>query len=78
MALIRGVKSLHPCPRCLIHTSQQGDLSRTAALRTTAEMKAKVLEARAKEFAYESEVILKDCGLRDVDVCPHFLYQKHC
>ena len=74
MALIRGVTSLHPCPRCLIHKDQQGDLSQTAALRTAADMKAKVLEARETEYAYEKEEILKGCGLRDVDVRPRSLF----
>ena len=70
MALIRGVSSLHPCPRCVIAAEKQGDLRQTAALRTTASMKAVLLTARAKSTAGEKEKILKEVGLREVEVCP--------
>ena len=58
---------------------QQGDLTKTATLRTAVEMKALVLRARQIETRAdeeeegeeeEEEDILKSNGLRDVDVCP--------
>jgi hypothetical protein len=68
MALIRGVNSLYPCPRCLIAHTEQRDLSVTAPLRTTANAKATVQEAREYRLVEDREKTLKDAGLRDVDV----------
>ena len=80
MALIRGLNGLCLCTRCLIPKLQQGDLTKTATLRTATEMKALVLRARQiqtrtdeeeeGEGVEEEEDILKSNGLRDVDVCP--------
>jgi len=68
MALIRGVGSLVPCPRCLIPEDKLGDHSAKAPLRTTADMKAIILEAQEQHTVNEGEEILKAAGLRDVDV----------
>ena len=68
MALIRGVGSLSPCPRCLILDGELGDLSVRAPLRTTADTQAKLREARAKQNVTDGDNILKAVGLRDVDV----------
>jgi len=68
MALIRGVGSLIPCPRCLIPEDKQGDHLAVAPLRTTASMMEIIEEARGEEFVYVAEEILQAAGLRDVDV----------
>jgi hypothetical protein len=70
MALVRGVGANHPCPRCLIHGNHLGDPLQTAALRTVAQTKAILEEARAERYAKDKEKILKDAGLRNVDVRP--------
>ena len=67
MALIRGVKCLFPCPRCLIPQAKQGSLS-SAPLRTVASTRAIIQEAREQQHAQEKEEILKAAGLRNVDV----------
>ena len=74
MALIRGVGSLFPCPRCLIPEVKLGDPSANAPLRTAANTKATIQEARGKKLLGEKEEILKAAGLRDVDV---YLYSYH-
>jgi hypothetical protein len=68
MALIRGVGSLFPCPRCLISGAIQGELSASAPLRTAAGTEATIQEARGKQLAGDREETLKAAGLRDVDV----------
>jgi hypothetical protein len=68
MALTRGVKSLYPCPRCLIAAAKQGDLSATATLRTAEKTKDLVLRARKHQYAKDKEEDLKSQSLRDVDV----------
>ena len=74
MALIRGVNSLFPCPRCLISGDKQGDISARAPLRTEAATKATIKKAREQRLAGDKEEILKGTGLRDVDVCPCYRY----
>jgi hypothetical protein len=74
MALIRGVGSLFPCPRCLIPELKQGEPSASAPLQTEAGTRATLEEARGKKRAGDKEDILKAAGLRDVDVRPHFYY----
>ena len=69
MALIRGVGSRHPCPRCVIHEESLGYANKTADLRTTGNMKIVLEKARSAHYAREKEEILKANGLRDVDVC---------
>ena len=68
MALIRGVGSLHPCPRCLIHHMKLKDLTHVSVLRTTENMKAEVQRARTQRLLKDKEEILKSAGLREVDV----------
>jgi len=68
MALIRGVGSLFPCPRCLIPEAEQGNPLARAPLRTADDTRATIQEARGKRLAGEKEEILKAAGLRDVDV----------
>ena len=76
MALIRGVGSLFPCPRCLISEVKQGDPSASAPLRTAADTRATILEARGKQLVGEKEDVLKAAGLRDVDVRPFSYYNR--
>ena len=78
MALIRGVKSLYPCPRCLIPTAKQGDPSATATLRTAEKTKDLVLRARMQQHAKDKEEDLKGESLRDVDVWHFYIIQYYC
>lgn len=79
MALIRGVGSLFPCPRCLIPEAKQGDLSARAPLQTVASTKATIQEAREQELVRDREELLKASGLRDVDVWnPHSSHFSFC
>lgn len=71
MALIRGVGSLFPCPRCLIHKHKQGDPLASAPLRTVAGTKATIQEAQGMSLVGDKEEILKAAGLRDVNVRLH-------
>ena len=73
MALTQGVKSLFPCPRCLIPKDDQGDASAKAPLRTTAGTRETIQEARGKQLLQDRKSTLKAVGLRDVDVrlCSH-------
>jgi hypothetical protein len=74
MALIRGVGSLFPCPRCLISGVEQGNPSSSAELRTAAGTQATIQEAREQQLAGDKEEILMNAGLQDVDVRLHFFY----
>ena len=74
MALTRGTNALYPCPRCLIHNKRQGDVLHIACPRTTAGMKAILLEARSKKQIKDQEATLQAVGLRNVDVSPCYLY----
>lgn len=68
MALIRGVRSLHPCPTCLVHRDELSNLSLPFALRTTAGMQAVLREARELRTKKDRDELLKNFGLRDVEV----------
>ena len=68
MSLIRGVKCLHPCPRCLIGADQQGDASARAPARTAADTQAVIQDTWQQRFVKDKEETLKSAGLRDVDV----------
>jgi len=68
MSLIRGVNGLCPCPRCLIQADKQGDPSGRAPARTAANTQATINRARQQKFLKDKEEILKNAGLRDVDV----------
>jgi hypothetical protein len=68
MALIRGLQGLYPCPICFVPWNEQSDLSSEHPDRTGPESQRIVEEARSKVTAAEREEILKDNGLRDVDV----------
>ena len=76
MALTRGVSSLFPCPRCLIHKEEQGDPSACAAARTSADVQETIEDAR-RQKAGQREETLKSQGLRDVDVRNFFSFTFH-
>ena len=68
MALIRGVTSLYPCPRCLIPQADQGDPSTVAPSRTAEGTKNMIDKARSQRLLGEKEEVLRGAGLRDIDV----------
>jgi len=68
MALIRGINSHYPCPICLVPAKELSDLSKIYPLRTTEKMKEVYETAQRAGTIAEKEVILKECGLRDVEV----------
>ena len=73
MALIRRVGSLYPCPRCLVADIDLDSFPSKARARTAQQTKATIEDARKQDLVGESEEILKNSGLRDIDVCSHFI-----
>ena len=67
MALIRGLRSLFPCPKCYVPWDVLSDLSQDHELRTAA-MTAAVVKEASTLPAEEKEALLKDHGLRDAQV----------
>lgn len=78
MALIRGVGSLYPCPRCLVADVDLDNFSNRALARTAEQTRSTIEQAREEDLAGESEEILKQSGLRDVDVHSHFIFKLFC
>jgi len=68
MALIRGINSHYPCPVCLVPSEDLSDLSKIYPLRTTEKMKEIYDTAQEADTIAEREVILKEYGLRNVEV----------
>ncbi|KAF7334738.1 hypothetical protein MSAN_02372200 [Mycena sanguinolenta] len=66
MALIRGLRGLHPCPICLVKSEDQSDLSKTPELRTAEKAQEAVQKARRLK-GEAGEEILKNMGLRKID-----------
>jgi hypothetical protein len=74
MALIRGFGSYAPCPVCLIPGDQLTNLSTNFPLRTKEQMIKYYQDAQDPDLnAVEKEQILKDIGLRNVEVCHGYL-----
>lgn len=67
MTLIRGVKSLFPCPRCLVPAHEQANLSIVVVLRTQAETK-ELVQSLATSTKAVAEDKLKAKGLRNLSV----------
>ncbi|KAG1779158.1 hypothetical protein EV702DRAFT_1178670 [Suillus placidus] len=67
MALVRGVRSLWPCPICLVPRDALSDASKRHPLRTSSDSQAIIKLARMKRTLEEREKMLKEYGLRDVD-----------
>lgn len=67
MALIRGLRGLRACPKCLIPSDKLSDLSQTYEPRTAAETFA-ILDSVKSLSAEGREEILKAKGLQYVPV----------
>jgi hypothetical protein len=67
IALIRGTNSKFPCPICLVPNDQLTNLTDKFALRTTELMKKVYDEAQLLNLT-EREQLLKEHGLRNVEV----------
>jgi hypothetical protein len=65
MALIRGLRGLCPCPKCLVPKDQLSDLTKTHTARTGQGVYELV---SAKMGAVEKDSLLKAQGLRDIQV----------
>ena len=72
MALIRGLNGKAPCPICLIRQDNLWNLQDTSLLRTTENSQAVILKARSQQLLSHKEEILKEAGLRDIDVSIKF------
>jgi hypothetical protein len=68
MALIRGTGGLCPCPICLVPKESLSDLSHNYSLRTAGDTQAIVREAAGKGSAEDKEELLKQYGLRGIEV----------
>jgi hypothetical protein len=69
MSLIRGVGSKFPCPICLVPQGQLINPAKIYNLRTTESIIAVVQKARQQSTVAEGEDILKNHGLRGINVC---------
>lgn len=70
MTLIRGLRGKKPCPKCLVPADQLvSHLLQTHEKRTSAKSQAIMVEA-ARMTAEAREKLLKDNGLRYVEVSP--------
>jgi hypothetical protein len=68
MALIRGLRGLCPCPKCLVPKDQLSDLTQHHLLRTGQGVKDLFVEA-ANLGAVDKDNLLKEQGLHDIEVC---------
>jgi hypothetical protein len=68
MALIRGLNAMYPCPICYVPWQEQSDLSTENPHRVAQDSERLIQEARALRTAAEREELLKDNGLRDIEV----------
>ncbi|THH28010.1 hypothetical protein EUX98_g6168 [Antrodiella citrinella] len=67
MALIRGVKSLYPCPICLVPHNELANLRESYPLRTAKQSQQVVEAARQMDTKAEGEELLMQYSLRDVE-----------
>lgn len=68
MALIRGLNGIAPCSIYTIKHTDLWDLEDTSSLHTTKETQQILSEARGQRLASQKEKILKQAGLRDIDM----------
>ena len=68
MALIRGIKGKLPCSICLIKQEDLWNLLDNSLLCTTKDTKEIIDKARSQAFVTHREEILKQAGLRNIDV----------
>jgi hypothetical protein len=59
---------MYPCPICFVPWQEQSDLSIEHPQRVAEDSERLIQEARALRTAAEREELLKDNGLRDVEV----------
>lgn len=67
MSLIRGLKCLRPCPKCLVPRTELSNLTKTHEIRTASQTSRILCEAATKN-ATDREDLLKAHGLRPVKV----------
>lgn len=75
MALIRGFRGLCPCPVCLVPNSEQRRITGNYTLRTAVEVQQLFEEVKKCRTEAEKEEILKEQGLRPVEVYTYFILQ---
>lgn len=68
ISLIRGVKSLFPCPICLVPKTSLSNLIERHELRTQVKSQLILNEARKENTAEKCNKHLKGFGLRNVEV----------
>ena len=70
MALIRGIGSACPCPKCLVPNKELSNLRprKEWDRRTTQNMKDVYKRAQLLESEEEREDLLKSVGMRDIEV----------
>ena len=76
MALIRGVKSLFPCPKCLVPKDFLSDLTLEYQLRTPAHTAEILDQVEILPTMVEKNELLKKFGLRPQPVIIYFFF-KH-
>ncbi|KAL0057494.1 hypothetical protein AAF712_015864 [Marasmius tenuissimus] len=64
MCLIRALKGLYPCPRCMIEKEELSDLSRIWKKRTAADVTEVLNEVDSFDLKKDQEVLLKEHSLR--------------
>lgn len=74
MALIRGLKGLCPCPKCLIPQDKLSDFTQKYDLRTAESTQKSFEEAKSLGVTAKQE-FLKQYGLRNVAVCVFVLFK---
>ena len=67
MALIRGLRGLCPCPKCLVPRDKLSDLSHNHELRTAQGIQG-IFEKARNLGATARDEIFKKAGLRDIKV----------
>ncbi len=68
MTATRGVRSLFPCPVCLVPRDMQMEHGTMYPLRTTDSMKAVYMSAMSQLTKKDQEETLKAVGLREIEV----------
>ncbi len=76
MALIRGFNSKRPCPICLIKLEDLSNLLDESPMRTTDRFKTILVNARLERYVKDRKEILKEEGLRNIDVFLFINYHK--
>ena len=68
MTLIQGLRGKKPCPKCLVPSDKLSDLFQTYEQRTAAKTQLILADAASQSTADGKEQVLKDKGLRYVEV----------